>query len=440
MRKERVARRRALVTTLLACLAGAFVLAVSGRAGFASRRGSIARPAPPDVARSAPDAGAPSTLGGAPCPEYSYERGLARGRELAAAKRYGEAARAFDEAVRARPYDARARAERAHARLLGAPAGASEVARAGYARNVVAELQLARALAVDAGLLATIAYDEALAHERAGAAAEARYALVRAERLGSKAATRKLGGASRCTVTVPVERGSDRSFVATWSDVLAEVASGSLCEAPPFASEDEARAYACGGCQNPTEGWRKGDCEGASPWRVTTGRMHCSNVNAIIQDVGGGRYFAAARHGEAPSELGREGKLWVERTQTGAWSWVKGHFYDAESGAPLAAVYREGEGWTDESFASGSPRTCLADERAAVGLERSRGCQSSTGAGLVTGEVRAYYDREGRWLASLELRGDDASRVRVRAEPTRLVVEGAGCNLSVPFARPPGPP
>ena len=66
----------------------------------------------------------------------------------------------------------------------------------------------------------------------------------------------------------------------------------------------------------------------------------------------------------------------------------------------------------------------------------STGCQASAGAGYADGETRNYYDRAGHWLAALRLRGDDASRVTIRIEATRLGVDGAGCALSVSLSRP----
>jgi hypothetical protein len=358
----------------------------------------------------------------AACGAYTYEAGMKRGREHASARRWSDAARAFDEAVRARPYDARARAERAYAELW--------LANHETAIEVTLQLDLARALTRDKPLLAEIHYNLGLAYEKAKDAEGARIAFVRAERLGAPGAARKLAGASRCTVTAEA-KGADLALKGRWADVLREL--GGACPPPAAATEDDARAFACGGCGE-GRAWKKATCSGAGPWMMDTGSKHCTANGGFVQELGGGKLYVETGPVTVLARTPFEptGKLFVRRTPSKFWTWIAGWFPGRD------VSYRQGEGWTDEVGPSGDER-CVRDERTEVELVASTGCHTSKGAGMTEGEIRAVYDAAGHFLAAVRLREGDDARVTVRVEEARLVVEGAGCALALPFARAPGP-
>lgn len=388
-----------------------------------------ADPAPAPTAKASAEDDAPEASDGSRCRRYLHARGVRRGRELVAAKKYDEAAAAFDEAVRARPYDGVVRAERSFARLLSALAESDAQARAAAASGIAAELQLARALTSDPAVLTKIALNQGLAHEAAGEAKEARGAFIRAERLGSKEAAQKLGGAARCTVTVDASKPETLVLHTKWTDILTALGGGSTCEPPPkVTSEAKARALACGGCSGYGDAWKEGACEGSGPWTMSTGYMHCSGFTGVVQELAPKRYWVSAGPG-VHEPLEREGKLFVMRGPTGYWGWVEGHFSGAAD-----ATYRVGEGWTDEYMATGSAGECLADEHADVELAPSSGCQSSAGAAYRDGETRSYYDAKGHFLGTIRLTAEDLGKVTIKVEDKRFVVEGNGCSLAAPFA------
>jgi hypothetical protein len=349
---------------------------------------------------------------------------MGRGRKLAAAGDLEGAERAFDEAVRARPYDAAPRAERAYVglrRVLALPEDQHAAALAG----VVVELDLARALTRDRGLLAQIVYNLGLAHEGRGYDELARLAFVAAERLGSSAATAKLGAASRCTVSVN-PAGDDLRFLSKWSAILREVGHGT-CRAPHWRTEAEAREIACGGCTGYDEPWQRGACDEGGPVVFQTGYMHCSVFWGLVQGLGGGLYYVESAAGGRPEPLGRAGRLWVKRQKQHFWSWVQGYFVGGD------AIYRRLEGWSDLAH-DGAMASCPADESTGAPLEPSSGCQASDGAAFDDGEIRSYFDDQGRWLASLVLRDGDEARVTIRLDAKSLDVSGGGCALTVPFS------
>lgn len=385
--------------------------------------GSVLADASADDSAAPGDAGEAIATADGGCPARDYTVALRKAREHHAAGRRDEADRAFDDAVRARPYDARARAERAHARLFAGPGDAGVTP--GAAAAALKELELARALATDRALLASIAYDEAVARETAGDVEAARIALVRAAGFGSAAAEKRLGASSRCAVTAATS-GADLPLEATWAGVLAKVAAGSTCDPPAAAGEAEARAYACGSCSGPGGAFQRGACAGTGPWTIRAGSMHCSSFTALVQDVGApdaGAFYVAAGPG-TQTRLEREGKAWVLREAPREFVWINGHF---ASGDP---TYRKGEGWTDEPAPAAG--RCLADESAEVALSPSTGCQASLGVTLADEEHRTYYDERGRWLAALVVKAGTPS---VKVTATGLTVDGSGCRMDVPFAR-----
>lgn len=384
----------------------------------------------PRVEIGAPaDAGAAGSDAG-PCPTHDYDGALAKGRSLSASKRWVDAIAAYDEAVRARPYDARARAERARAKLM--------IATDETAIDVTMDLDLARALTRDKALLAQIAHDLGVAFEAAHDKEGARIAFVRAERAGSQPAAKKLGAASRCTVGVERQK-PDLALQASWREVLAAL--GGACDPPDASTEDEARAFACGGCTGRRSPWKRGTCAGGGPWRVETGSLHCSRFGGMIQDLGRGRLLAESGPLDHPpitplEAVAAGSAIYVRRVPVHYFSRVSGGFVNSD------VAYREHEGWTDEiGHGSGSERRCPADERKEVDLELGAGCDAAPGVGLDDGEVRTYYDAAGHFLAAIRLREGDDARVTVRVEEkeARLVVDGGGCALTVPFARAPAP-
>lgn len=326
-------------------------------------------------------------------------------------KHYAAAARAFDEAVRARPYDAEARAERAYVRILDG-------------KGSVEELQLARALAVSPVLEGEIAFNEGLFYDKQGDKDDARRAFVEAERFGSKAATRKLGKASRCTVTAHAG-ALDLQLVHSWKSVLQVLGSEAVCpDAPHPATGRAARAYACGGCAAWNKPWEKGTCYGAPPWIVQVGYMDCVISWGLIQPLGGGRFYVTGSQSSQPVGLTRDRRHWVLDTPHKYVQYVEGEFSDGRETA-----YHQGRGWDDRL----APGDCPEDERHVADMPMSMTCDPSLIATYRDGDDRAYYDSTGRPLATVHLRDGDAQRVKIRFRGKRLTITGGGCHLVVPL-------
>lgn len=380
-----------------------------------------------DTARDG-DADAPGDADAAAeaaCPQYAYDDAMRRARALSA-KDHASAARAFDEAVRARPYDARARAERAFEEILAATG--AEAGSAAY-WEAASELTLARALTRDKALLAQIEWNTALAEERRGDAVQARRALVRAAGLGSAEAKKRLGAESRCLAEVGAS-GDDLKLLPRWTDVMAAVAEGSTCPAAVAANEVEARALSCGSCSGANGTWAPGVCAGPGPWTINAGYMHCSAFSAVIQPVGA-RFYVASGPGPQTALARAPGdKAWLLRGVERNFLWIAGHFPDAD------ATYRQGEGWTDTLAAGFAAGRCLADEHADAPLEPSAGCQASSGASYEDKEERSYYDDAGHLLARVVLYDQGGEKPVVRLDDAGVKVTGAGCQLTVPLAKP----
>jgi hypothetical protein len=337
---------------------------------------------------------------------------MLRGRKLATEKRYLEAAAAFNEAVRARPYDARPRAERAYVRILG---GGSPVD----------EIELARALTRDPALLAQISYNQGLALERRkGEHEAARRAWVRAERLGSKAASQKLGAESRCTVTQA--DGGPLTIRRGYRELFKELQSGSTCHPVQVRSESEAKSYACGGCPGYDQDWQTGDCKDDGPWTVQTGYMHCGVFAQTVQPLGKNRFAVLPAWTQDPP-LDQQGNYWHQVSGERYSEWIYGYF-EGNDGGP---IYRVGEGWGDESAEEGPP--CLADETHDTDLESMSGCQSSEGAVNATGETHEFYSDNGAFVGAVHLTVEDVGKVTVAIDKAGITVRGNGCDLSIPL-------
>ena len=370
--------------------------------------------APSAAGHAAIDGAAPAEAGAVACPRFSYEHGMRAARAAVADHRYQDASRAFDEAVRARPYDPQARAERAYARMLGDG-------------GTIEELELARALTREPALLAQILDNEGTYDEDAQQPEQARVAFVRAERYGLTAAKAKLKSASRCTVTARAG-ANPLSLFETWKDVYASL-QGVLCaEKPDADGEDEARAYACGGCSGAGEAWRKGTCEDRAPTFVDTGHMDCSSFTTLIEPIGPKTIVAEGTGGSDRVGLEADGNRWRRRDPVRMWSWVEGFFTDTGQSRTGDPVYRQGEGWSDVYDFDGPihPGDCLADERTSAPLEMSTGCQASMGATFDDGEVWSYYDAAGAPLAEVTLGDGDAKRVAITFTAAELRVDGGG--------------
>lgn len=202
---------------------------------------------------------------------------MGRGRKRTAAGDYQGAFEAFAEALRARPMSARAWAELGYAGVLaGKDAGPF--------------LLRARSLTKDRTLLSQIWYNEGLMRRSKADAEGARMAFSIAEANGSKAATKQLGGPSRCAATWQVpDDPQPISFASTWGEVASAMNLMCLQAAPR--NEAEAKHAACFGCAGwDTKGAEDG-CASAPPWRIQVGYQHFHVFYALVQPVPGGRWY-----------------------------------------------------------------------------------------------------------------------------------------------------
>jgi len=349
------------------------------------------------------------------CPARpAYGAAMKNARALAAAKRWDEAGTAYTAAIRSRPYDPVAWAELGYVHLL---AGNPDLA----------ELRLAHALARDPTLLAQISWNEAMVHERAHEPEAARLALVRAERLGSKAAARKLGAASRCTVSLTA-RGADLPVQTGWKGVLAQLTQAAAsCQAPVAASDDDARVLSCGGCQGSGDDpWTRATCVGDGPWDVHLGGMQCHFFDGVVVPLGKSRFFV---------EAGPEHSLFNRVARDGArWLLTSADHFSAAITLGQA-TYRRGEGWTDEieGYEPGGrwpAGACPVDESRQTEPEMQGGCGGTDVAGYDEGETRKYVTSDGHFLAEITMAAEDVGRVVVAFEPGNVLVRGNGCDLA----------
>lgn len=394
-------------------------LASAGARSRDSRRASELKLPPPHTSASAvPEPARPSGTA-KDCPKYSYASGMASGRRLASEKHYADAARAYDEAVRARPFDAQARAERAYVNLLRGEGSADE-------------MELAFALATSDKLQAEIAYNLGLLFDKKGDSESARRAFVRAERLGSRQATKKLGKASRCTVTVKSSAKTVR-VVKGWKAVLQKLAE--YCAKPPQPrSLPEIRAYACGKCDL-QHTWHKGVCSKKGPWEFTDWTSDDGVDTTLIQPLAGGLFYLGRTYDNShlpdprldPS-LHPIGRAWVLVTKEQEPLVAgEGYFNDGSK-----AEYLADDGWDDQFGKDGLPNyPCLHGAAPDVAFDTAN---RHDYVWYVEGQKRQYYDRRGKPLATVELGPGDADRVKIRLKAQSLAVTGGGCQLSVPLA------
>jgi hypothetical protein len=210
------------------------------------------------------------------CPDYA--KSMQAGRAATLSKRFDAAFEAFDDAVRAKPVDARARSERGYAYLL-----------AGQADRASADFYDAIALTKDRALLAQIWFNQGTALAKDADAS--RIAFVIAEGLGSKAATAKLGSASRCTAVFSTAKDGDAPIAKGWDELAHERAIVN-CTTPALEAADAtARTLACRGCGygSKDEGDACDDDKG--PWIVPSGYMHFHTHTFFIAPLGGGSFF-----------------------------------------------------------------------------------------------------------------------------------------------------
>lgn len=254
---------------------------------MAAPSGASASTAASPGAPSAPASGPAAALGaplarenaqGAGCPDP--EAAFRRARRASGEGRWQDAIVAFDLAIRARPVQARLRAERGYAYL-----------KSGDAKRARQDFYDALTLTKERRLSAECWYNVALAEAALGDEEATRLAYVLAERHGSKAATVKLGTASRCVATWRVNPPGDVPIARGWEE-LAAARFLVNCELPSLdpAAHPSARTRACRGC-----GYGNSDeedqCTGEAPWAVASGYMHFHFHTFFVVPLPGDAFF-----------------------------------------------------------------------------------------------------------------------------------------------------
>jgi hypothetical protein len=338
---------------------------------------TVASAAPPSVAAGDPSPGCPGEDAGG-CP--SYARGFARARRLAAAGDLACAIRAWDEALRDRPLDPVARAERGYPRM-----------RAG--EDPTTDLEIALGVAKEPGLRAQIWFNLGLYAERADAE-RARVAFAVAERLGSTAATGKLGARSRCT--------------ATWT--TRPEADFPVLEGKPAA---ELRSR----------------CSEGGPCTLETGSLHVHLFREYVEPMDGGRcYHEPMIDTDTPSPHGIDGDfLWVDIGGTTDRS-IDGEFAGAPEGVQVDAQ----GAWSDRPVTDpDAAGACRPDLDAGVALGVVVCAQCFQPAVRAPSPRHRFYFQLSARRPVLELDVTDGDVTATFAGGVATIT-GAGCEARMP--------
>lgn len=175
----------------------------------------------------------------------AYRAAMKEGREKTRAKSYSEAIAAFDRAIAAMPDNtARAISERGYAKLLGEQLDAAS-----------ADLDQAASLTTDHKLLGQIWYNRGLIAEKQGRPEDATRAFVTSNQFNpSKAAEKKIAGASSCAIEVERPAQAPKA-AANWRAVAAILkASDYGMDDKTFSTDAEAKEYLCRGSSCPGKG------------------------------------------------------------------------------------------------------------------------------------------------------------------------------------------
>jgi len=309
----------------------------------ASARPLAAEPGRGPDGVGAPGATEPPRVPGAGCPDSVAAEG--RARKAAREQRWDDAITAFDQAIRGRPVHARLRAERGFAYL--------KLKSAERARQ---DFYDALALTKDERLMAEVWYNVGLADTALGDAEGARIAFVLAERHGSKAATAKLGAASRCAATWRVAPAGEVPIARGWS-ALAAARGRPMCNLPALepAAKPSARELACHGC-----GYGDSDegdqCTGDPPWMIASGYLHGQSFSFYVVPLAADTFFYSQRGLGGAPDYRVEGDLLV--VTYGDWRRIP---EDAAGSDLLQGRFRgqdyfvrAGGGWEDEMDVDGT--------------------------------------------------------------------------------------
>src|SRR5262249_52469538 len=108
---------------------------------------------------------------------------------------------------------------------------------------------------------------------------------------GSKAASQKLGGASRCTATwtTALEKQDDIIFFRSWREVLKEAPP--MCFSGEAKTEADAKRVMCFGCPDMSNAGTVDTCAGPPPWTAPMGYQHFHVFSTLIQPLPGGRFY-----------------------------------------------------------------------------------------------------------------------------------------------------
>jgi hypothetical protein len=357
---------------------------------------------PSTAAPVASDAGAPAP--GTACPEYASS--LERGQALLARRDYPAAILAFDDAIRSRPYDARARFDRGRAvvGMGGDPANDFE-----FARSLTSSRELELEALLESARLLT----------QMKKPAEARLAYAIAAELGSKVALDELGGRSRCTATWSTRDVPAASIVKGWLGALAKRQLVGCEEPEEPNTEAEAKKQLCRSCLAGGTWHSDNPCQGAGPYRIGMGYLHCSTFTTLLQPLGGGRFYMDSTNGEP---LRAEGNGYVvDLGSEPEFAWNQGGFQTGEDG-----IFN-GVRWAKNTVDVDPPK-CPIDSSAEVDLAHSSGCQSGPGVALKRPHTRRWFDKDGKALLEV---AEHAGAVKVTLAGKTAKLEGAGCSETV---------
>jgi len=337
-----------------------------------------------------------------------FFQAMALGRQATHSKSFPAAVEAFSKAIAIAPDSGRAYAERGYAELM---AGSLPTASSDFVR--------ASRLTSDRQLLAQVAFNQGLLHERKGEPEEALVAFSRSNVLFPTAAARAKAGTAACAGVVEVETPHPSSvsgwlhdihdqgvmFAKNWRDLVAIALDGRDAGA---LSESEAREVFLEGLGSTSQ-----EVASPPPPRFLVYRNHGSTAGFEMDVV----------------NIRADGSLLVFHSgplpgQTGA-----GAIYDCVDEAHADAVV---EG--DVFHATISNSLSTAREGAAIGSEQFEQNTDCVDAGRTVEDL--FYDtRAGRLLLKTTRSSPTAAEPPVGLRPERNAVHlsGKGCDWVIPL-------
>ena len=193
---------------------------------------------------------------------------------------------------------------------------------------------------------------------------------------------------------VQVRRVHGDLFAKDWREVWGQVSGGAAgCgDKPGVSTEEEARAYACGGCGVGANGaWRKGTCEeDTTSWTVDLGSRNCVSYGASIERREDGRYYV--NRGPDQATLHEE----------------PGYFRETRSLTLKRLLPKPEPGEASDEQLKDDP------------------CQRMPFEALPGGESETFYDAAGRALYEVQI--PLGVEVAAMLDGDTLVLHGSGCD------------